>query len=83
METDSSRGHAGRASNVSLKCRVRINHAAQYFANLRRIAMNLLRRRTQEIIGLKNRRAKACINDSYRAQHLAWAHTPDPRSRLQ
>ena len=60
------------------QCRVCIDHAAQNFAILRRIAMNLLKRDTQAKIGLKNRRLKACINDSYRAQILGWTHTLNP-----
>jgi hypothetical protein len=56
------------------QCRVRIDNAAQNFAILRRIAMNLLRRDTKAKIGLKNRRLKACVNDAYRAQLLGWIH---------
>jgi predicted transposase YbfD/YdcC len=56
------------------QCRVRIDNAAQNFAILRRIAMNLLKRDTKAKIGLKNRRLKACINDAYRAQLLGWIH---------
>ncbi|MFL9998945.1 hypothetical protein PQR34_46885 [Paraburkholderia sediminicola] len=48
------------------QCRVRVENAAQNFATLRRIAMNLLKRDTQA--GLKIRRLKACANDQYRGQ---------------
>ncbi|MFL9998599.1 ISAs1 family transposase, partial [Paraburkholderia sediminicola] len=48
------------------------DNAAQNFAILRRIALNLLKRDTKTKTGLKNRRLKACISDSYRAEVLGW-----------
>ncbi len=54
------------------QCRVRVNNATQNFAILRRIAMNLLRQDSGTKMGLKNRRLKACADDSYRAQLLGW-----------
>jgi predicted transposase YbfD/YdcC len=54
------------------QCRARVDHAAQNFAILRRIALNLLRQDTVSKVGIKNRRLKACANDTYRAQLLAW-----------
>ncbi len=54
------------------QCRVRVEHAAQNFAILRRITMNLLRKDTQTKAGLKIRRLKAATSDNYRAQLLGW-----------
>ncbi|MBB6591544.1 ISAs1 family transposase, partial [Ralstonia solanacearum] len=54
------------------QCRVRIDNAAQNFAILRRIVMNLLRRDRSTKVGLRNRRLKACADDGYRAQLLGW-----------
>jgi predicted transposase YbfD/YdcC len=54
------------------QCRVRIENAAQNFAVLRRISMNLLRQDQTTKVGLKNRRLKACANDNYLAQLLGW-----------
>jgi predicted transposase YbfD/YdcC len=53
-------------------CRVRVDNAAQNFAILRRIAMNLLRQDKTSKVGLKNRRLKACASDRYLAQLLGW-----------
>jgi hypothetical protein len=53
------------------QCRVRVENAAQNFAILRRISMNLLKRDTTTKVGLKNRRLMACANDQYRAALLA------------
>ncbi|CAE6737009.1 ISAs1 family transposase ISTha2 [Paraburkholderia domus] len=52
------------------QCRVRVENAAQNFAILRRIAMNLLKRDTRTKAGLNIRRLKACANDQYRASLL-------------
>lgn len=52
--------------------RVRVDNAAQNFAILRRISMNLLRRDVQTKAGLKTRRLKAGCSDQYRAQLLGW-----------
>lgn len=49
------------------QCRVKVENAAQNFAILRRIALNLLRRDTNTQAGLKIRRLKACANDQDRA----------------
>lgn len=53
-------------------CRVRLNNAAQNFAILRRIALNLLKRDTKTRVGIKIRRLKASSSDTYRAQILGW-----------
>jgi hypothetical protein len=53
-------------------CRVRVNNAAQNFAILRRIVMNLLRQDKAAKGGLKIRRMLACANDRYLAQLLGW-----------
>jgi hypothetical protein len=47
------------------QCRVRVGNAAQNFAVLRRIVMNLLKRDTTSKVGLKIHRPKACANDRY------------------
>ena len=47
-------------------------HAAQNFAILRRIVMNLLRQDRTAKGGLKIRRMLACANDKYLAQLLGW-----------
>lgn len=52
------------------QCRARIKNAAQNFAILRRMALNLLRRDTNTKAGLKIRRLKTCANDRYRAALL-------------
>ncbi|WP_063534050.1 ISAs1 family transposase [Burkholderia sp. MSMB1589WGS] len=54
------------------QCRVRVENAAQNFAILRRITMNLLRKDTQTKAGLKIRQLKAATSDNYRAQLLGW-----------
>jgi predicted transposase YbfD/YdcC len=54
------------------ECRVRVDNAAQNFAILRRIVMNLLRQDRTTKAGLKNRRMLACANDRYLAQLLGW-----------
>jgi predicted transposase YbfD/YdcC len=51
-------------------CRVRTDNAAQNLAILRRITLNLLRADTKTNAGIKIRRLKAAINDSYRAEIL-------------
>ncbi|MCI0151906.1 transposase [Paraburkholderia sediminicola] len=45
------------------RCRVRVDNAAQNFAILRRIAMNLLKRDMKTKAGLKRRRLKAASCD--------------------
>ncbi|WP_217497456.1 hypothetical protein [Trinickia violacea] len=50
----------------------RVNNAAQNFAILRRMTMNLLRQDRKAKVGLKIRRLKACMNDRYFAQLLGW-----------
>jgi predicted transposase YbfD/YdcC len=64
------------------QCRVRVDNAAQNFAILRRIVMNLLRQDRKAKVGLKIRRLKACMNDRYLAQLLGWQDlqpsTPGP-----
>lgn len=58
------------------QCRVRIDNAAQNFAVLRRISMNLLRQDRTSKVGLKTRRLKACANDNYLARILGWPDSP-------
>ena len=57
------------------QCRVRVDNAAQNFAILRRIVMNLLRQDRTTKAGLKNRRMLACATDRYLAQLLGWQET--------
>ncbi len=54
------------------QCRVRVDNAAQNFAILRRITMNLLRRDTSTKAGIKIRRLKAATSDPYRTEPLGW-----------
>ena len=54
------------------QCRVRVDNAAQNFAVLRRIVMNLLKRDTTSKVGLKIRRLKACAKGRYLARLLNW-----------
>ncbi|OJA85846.1 ISAs1 family transposase [Burkholderia ubonensis] len=54
------------------QCRVWVDNAAQNFAILRRITMNLLRRDTSTKAGIKIRRLKAATSDRYRDQLLGW-----------
>jgi len=54
------------------QCRIRVQNAAQNFAILRRIAMNLLNRDTNTKVGLKTRRLKAGAGDEYRASLLGF-----------
>lgn len=54
------------------QCRVRVENAAQNFAILRRIALNLFKRDTKTKVGIRTRRLKACADDRYRAQLLGW-----------
>ncbi|MFD1558849.1 ISAs1 family transposase [Paraburkholderia silviterrae] len=52
------------------QCRVRVENAAQNFAILRRMALNLLKRDSTTKAGLKNRRLKASASDPYREKIL-------------
>jgi predicted transposase YbfD/YdcC len=54
------------------ECRVRVDNAAQNFAILRRIVMNLLRQDRTSKAGLRNRRMLAAANGRYLAQLLGW-----------
>ncbi|WP_063899236.1 hypothetical protein [Burkholderia stagnalis] len=54
------------------QCRLRVEHAAQNFAILRRITMDPLRKDTQTKAGLKIRRLKAATSNNYRAQLPGW-----------
>ncbi|OXJ35909.1 hypothetical protein CFB82_11695 [Burkholderia sp. HI2714] len=54
------------------QCRVRVDNAAQNFAILRRITMNLLRRDTSIKASIKIRRLKAATSDPYRTELLGW-----------
>lgn len=62
------------------QCRVRVENAAQNFAILRRITLNLLRQDRSSKVGIKIRRMKACSSERYLAQLLGWAeqHQPGP-----
>jgi len=46
-------------------CRVRIGHAAENLATLRRVALNLLKRETTARCGIKAKRLKAALSESY------------------
>jgi predicted transposase YbfD/YdcC len=52
-------------------CRVRVGHAAENFAVLRRIALNLLRREPTAKVGLKAKRLMAGWDDAYLRKVLA------------
>lgn len=52
------------------QCRVRLENAAQNFAILHRMALNLLKRDRVTKAGLKNRRLKASASDPYREMIL-------------
>jgi predicted transposase YbfD/YdcC len=55
------------------QCHALVDHAAQNFAILRRIVMNLLLRQDRKAkVGLIIRRLKACMNEYYLAQLLGW-----------
>ncbi|HTR07891.1 MAG TPA: hypothetical protein VMJ11_14830 [Paraburkholderia sp.] len=58
------------------QCRERVNNAAQNFAILRRIVMNLLRPDKKAKGGLKIRRMLACADDRYLARLLGWQASP-------
>lgn len=58
------------------QCRVRVDNAAQNFATLRRIVMNLLRQDRTAKVGLKNRRLKVSASDNYLAQLPGWQASP-------
>jgi predicted transposase YbfD/YdcC len=57
------------------QCRARVKNAAQNFAILRRIALNLLKQDKTTKVGLKLRRLKACANHNYLAKLIGWAPT--------
>ncbi|QCP54407.1 ISAs1 family transposase [Trinickia violacea] len=54
------------------QCRVRVDNAAQNFAILRRIVMNLLKHDHKTKAGLKIRRLKVATSDLHREQILGW-----------
>ncbi|WP_175884043.1 hypothetical protein [Burkholderia sp. BCC0044] len=54
------------------QCRSWVEHAAQNFAILGRIALNLLHQDLTAKAGLKNRRMPACANDRYLALMPGW-----------
>lgn len=60
------------------QCRARVEHAAQNFAVLRRIATNLIKRDTSTKAGVRIRRLKAGASDDYRAQLLGLQPLQDP-----
>ncbi|KVK78177.1 transposase [Burkholderia ubonensis] len=53
------------------QCRIRVDNAAQNFAILRRICLNLLIADTSTKAGIGNRRLKASASDDYRADILS------------
>jgi predicted transposase YbfD/YdcC len=55
------------------QCRARVQNAAQNFAILRRIVINLLRADPSTKVGAKTKRLKACADDRYRAHILGLA----------
>jgi predicted transposase YbfD/YdcC len=54
------------------QCRARVENAAQNFAILRRMTLNLLRQDRNSKVGIKIRRMKACSSERYLAQLLDW-----------
>ncbi|MFL9989473.1 transposase [Paraburkholderia sediminicola] len=54
------------------QCRVRVANAAQNFAILRRIILNLLRQDRTSRVGLRIRRLKACASERYLERLLGW-----------
>ena len=56
--------------------RVRVKNAAQNFAILRRISMNLLKQDTSSKVGIKTRRLKACADEDYLARLLGFSPLP-------
>ena len=55
------------------ECRVRIGHAAQNFALLRRIAVNLLKKDTATKVGIKAKRLKAGWGSAY-LEKILWGN---------
>lgn len=55
------------------ECRVRVGHAAENFALVRRLAVNLLKRETSTKIGIKAKRMKAGWGTAY-LEKVLWAH---------
>lgn len=55
------------------ECRVRVGHAAENFALLRRLAVNLLKRETGTKIGVKAKRMKAGWGSAY-LEKVLWAN---------
>jgi predicted transposase YbfD/YdcC len=62
------------------QCRARVNNAAQNFAILRRIALNLLRQDRTTKAGLKNRRMLACADERYLGNSSDGLHPLKPRT---
>jgi predicted transposase YbfD/YdcC len=57
---------------------IRVKSAAQNFAVLRRISINLLKQDTSSKVGIKTRRLKACADETYLAKLLGFSALPAP-----
>jgi len=79
-------GHTGASKNcmhwvldVAFReddCRIRVGEAAQNFAALRRIALNLLKKEKTLKLGIAGKRLKADWNVTISPRYLAWQSDP-------
>jgi hypothetical protein len=53
--------------------RVRVGHAAENLAVIRRFALNLLRQSKKSRLGVKNKRLRAAYDDDFRADVLRFS----------